>query len=439
MGRTLSHELVALIRGKSIGDSDRHQAALYTLDALANTVGGRNSLPGKLLCLWGKEHHGDAARQAFVMAGLTHILETDDLHRASVTHPGCVVVPTVLALGARQKASGRTLLAAVLHGFEAMCRVGNGVGRAHYKIWHNTATCGPFGSAMAAATLLQLTDEQCVHALGNAGTQSSGLWEFLDTGAMSKHLHAGRAAESGITAAELAGLGFTGPPAILEGDKGFFAAACPDAVPSAVIADADAAWQLRQTSIKPWPSCRHTHPAIDAALVLHQRLAGREIRSVCADVYQATLDVCDRPEPQSEYEAKFSIYHCIAAALADGHVEFDSFSGESRARLSALRRKVTVQAGEPYKSAYPDKYWGAAVSVTTVDGDTLTEQREACKGDPEAALSDKEMFSKAEMLFEHGGMEPIQSKALIEMVMGLVDDKVDWGLLGSVFPGEIRK
>jgi 2-methylcitrate dehydratase PrpD len=285
VGRTLSHEFVALIRGKSIGDSDLHQAALYTLDAIANTVGGRNSLPGKLLCQWGEEHHGDAARQAFVMAGLTHILETDDLHRASVTHPGCVVVPTVLALGARQKVSGRTLLTAVLHGF---------------------------------------------------------------------------------------------------------AAACPDAVPSAVIADADADWQLRQTSIKPWPSCRHTHPAIDAA-------------------------------------------------LADGHVEFDSFSGESRARLSALRRKVTVQAGEPYKSAYPDKYWGAAVSVTTTSGDPLSEQREACKGDPEAALSDTEMFSKAATLFDHGGMEPIQSKALIETVMELVEDKVDWGLLESVFPGEIRK
>jgi 2-methylcitrate dehydratase PrpD len=380
---------VALVRRKPIGDRDLRQAALYTLDAIANAVGGRNSLPGKLLCQWGKEHHGDAARQAFVMAGLTHILETDDLHRASVTHPGCVVVPAVLALGARQKVGGRALLTAVLHGFEAMCRIGNSVGRAHYKIWHNTATCGPFGSAMAAATLLQLTDEECVHALGNAGTQSSGLWEFLDSGAMSKHLHAGRAAESGITATELAALGFTGPPAILEGDKGFFAAACPDAVPSAVCADADADWQLRQTSIKLWPSCRHTHPAIDAA-------------------------------------------------LTDGRVEFNSFSGESRARLSVLRRKITVRSAEPYKSAYPNKYWGAAVSVTTAGGDTLTEKREACKGDPEAALSDAEMFRKAEMLLGHGGMDSAQSRALIEAVMGLADDEVDWGLLESVFPGEIR-
>ena len=92
------------------------------------------------------------------MAGLTHILEADDLHRASVTHPGCVVVPTVLAMGSQRNVGGVELLTAVLHGFEAMCRIGNSVGQAHYKVWHNTATCGPFGSAMAAASLMKLSD-----------------------------------------------------------------------------------------------------------------------------------------------------------------------------------------------------------------------------------------------------------------------------------------
>ncbi len=117
-----------------------------------------------------------------------------------------------------------------------------------------------------------------MHALGNAGTQSSGLWQFIETGAMSKHLHAGRAAEAGVTAAELAALGFTGPPAILEGAKGLFAGACPDADPDAVTRDPNAPWQLRATSIKPWPCCRHTHPAIDAAIELHGRLGGMSRR-----------------------------------------------------------------------------------------------------------------------------------------------------------------
>ena len=152
-----------------------------------------------------------------------------------------------------------------------------------------------------------------------------------------------------------------------------------------------------------------------------------------ADVYQATLDVCDRPDPQSEYEGKFSIYHCIAAALSDGLVEFSSFSKESRDRLSSLRGKVAVQVCEPYKSAYPDKYWGAAVSATTMAGETLTEIRNNCRGDPEAALSEEDMFAKAEMLFMHGGLTQSESQALIQAIMGLARDELNWDQLKTVF------
>ncbi|MEM7563207.1 MAG: isocitrate/isopropylmalate family dehydrogenase, partial [Pseudomonadota bacterium] len=112
-------------------------------------------------------------------------------------------------------------------------------------------TRGPVGAAMCAATILGLNENQTVDALGNAGTQASGLWEFLATGTMSKHLHAGRAAESGMMAAELALAGFSGPDTILEGEKGLYAGACPDPDPSAVLANPDAEWQLLQTSIKP--------------------------------------------------------------------------------------------------------------------------------------------------------------------------------------------
>ena len=156
---TLSQGLVALIRRKEIRDDDRQRAAIFMLDAVANALAGRNTDAGRILLQWGKQQGGDAGRRAFVTGGLTHILETDDLHRESVTHPGCVVVPAVLAVAAEEKVSGHDVLDAVLHGFEAMCRVGNAVGPTHYQVWHNTATCGPFGSAMAAATLKGLSDE----------------------------------------------------------------------------------------------------------------------------------------------------------------------------------------------------------------------------------------------------------------------------------------
>ncbi len=415
---TITQQLISLIRNKTVSDGDLQRAALFTLDAIANTLAGRNSDPGRKLLAWGASQGEDAGRQALVTGGLTHILETDDLHCASVTHPGCVVVPAVFALADREASSGREILIAILQGFEAMCRVGMGVGPAHYRIWHNTATCGPFGSAMAAASLLKLSDEQAMHALGNAGTQSSGLWEFLGTGAMSKHLHAGRAAEAGIVAADLALLGFTGPPQILEGSKGFFKATCSDAAPDLVTAEPDSSWQLSATSIKPWPCCRHTHPAIDAALELHGRLQGKEVRTVHIDTYQAALDVCDRPQPDSEYAAKFSLYHCVAAALDAGVVVFESFSEDERSRLKPLRSRITASISDDYESNYPTR-WGSAVTVETCCGEQISAQRQAAKGDPELALSDGEMVIKAKMLLAHAGLSGDTAQQVIDGVLGL--------------------
>jgi 2-methylcitrate dehydratase PrpD len=415
---TITEQLITLIRNKDVSEGDLQRAAFFTLDAIANTLAGRNSEPGKKLLAWGASQGFDAGRQALVAGSLTHILETDDLHRASVTHPGCVVVPAVFALAARESSSGREILLAILQGFEAMCRIGRAVGPAHYRIWHNTATCGPFGSAMAAASLLKLSDEQAMYALGNAGTQSSGFWEFLETGAMSKHLHAGRAAEAGIVSADLALLDFTGPPKVLEGDKGFFKATCSDAAPDLVTTDADSPWQLSDTSIKPWPCCRHTHPAIDAALELHGLLQGKEIETVHIDTYQAAMDVCDRPQPDSEYAAKFSLYHCVAAALDAGEVIFDSFSEASRNRLQPLRGRITTAVADEYESNYPI-HWGSAVTVVTRCGEQFSTQRQAAKGDPESALSDDEMVSKAKMLLAHAGLSNDTAQQIIDAILGL--------------------
>jgi 2-methylcitrate dehydratase PrpD len=420
---SLTRQLTDLVLAKPVTEADLQQAALFALDAFANALAGRNSAPGTKLLAWQAAHRGDTARQAFVIGGLTHILETDDVDRLSVTHPGCAVVPAAYMLARRRGASGRDFLIAVLRGYEAMCRVGAAVGPAHYRIWHNTATCGPFGSAMAAASLLQLTPEAVVDALGNAGTQAAGLWEFLATGAMSKHLHAGRAAEAGLVAAELAMLGFSGPPAILEGPRGFFAATCPDADPEAVLRDAAGPWRLCTTSIKPWPSCRHTHPAIDAAqtlrgdLLLDAQQEG-DIREVVVETYQAALDVCDRPEPQSPYEAKFSLQHCTAAGLLFPRVDFAAFEAEAREEAAGLRARVRIVAAEPYRSAYPQA-WGSAVRVEMRDGSRRAVARTHAKGDPEAPLSLDEMRAKAIMLLDHGRV--VDGGRLIAAVLALAE------------------
>jgi len=418
---SLTEQLVTLIRAKPISDEDRESAARFLLDTVANALGGRNTEPGRMLRAWFARQGADAGRQAFLIGGLAHILEMDDLHRRSVTHPGCVVVPAALALALRERCSGPAVLDAVLRGYEAVARIGMAVGPAHYRIWHSTATCGPFGAAMAAADLLGLDDSRTVHALGNAGTQASGLWQFIETGAMSKHLHAGRAAEAGVTAAELAALGFTGSPAILEGAKGLFAGACPDADPSAVMRDPEAPWQLHATSIKPWPCCRHTHPAIDAAIELHGRLGGAKPRAIEVATYRAALEVCDRPAPDSEYGAKFSLQHCAAIALTDGRIGFGSFDEGARDRLAALSKRVSLRAAEPFISAYP-KSWGAEITLEMEDGSELIATRAACKGDPDRPLGDTELIAKAELLLAHGGIEGAQAQRITDGLLALSRD-----------------
>jgi 2-methylcitrate dehydratase PrpD len=425
---SLTRELVRLIRGKEITREDREKAALFVLDTLACAVGALGTEPARMLGAVAPPQSADTARRAFYLGGLSHILEMDDLHRDSVTHPGCVVIPAAWAIAEELDLGGCDFLDAVVTGYEACCRVGMSVGKEHYRVWHNTSTCGPFGSAMAAADLLDLTEDETVWALGNAGTQSSGLWQFLETGAMSKHLHTARGAESGVLAARLAAQGFTGPEEILEGAKGFYAGLCADPDPSAVTADAGRPWELTRTSIKPWPCCRHTHPAIDAAIALHGELGGAAFERVDVGAYRAALDVCDRPLPEDPYSAKFSLQHCVAAALTDGEVVQSSFDAAARQRLAAERARVSVALSAAIDAAYP-KSWGASVVVTTADGRRLEATRRDAKGDPENPVTAAELAVKGRALIAGGGISDVQAAEMVEAILDLASDRPVRGLL----------
>ncbi len=405
---SLTEQLIELIESKSIEDEDISGASWFVLDAIANIVAGRKTEQGKIINRWFLKEPPNTSRTVLWLGASMHILEVDDLHRQSVVHPGCVVIPTVISLGIREGISGRKMLEAVLKGFEACTRIGSSVGPAHYKIWHNTATCGTFGAAYAAGSLLELSREQLRDALGNAGTQSSGLWEFSASGAMSKHLHAGRAGQSGLLAADMAQYGLSGSATILEGKRGFYAACCPDSTPENLLSYPEGKWQLHHTSIKPWPCCRHTHPVIEAALELSKSLNAENIETIELGVTQAALDVCDKPSPETLYDAKFSLQHCVSIAILCGQVGFDSFEYEARQKASGLAKKLSLKCNEKFEKAYPDS-WGAEVKVKLKNGKELSVHRKHAKGDPEAQLSSKEMREKAEMLFRYGGVTDAES------------------------------
>ncbi len=433
---SLSEQLIGFIRSKTIGSNDLRVSAEFTLDTIANMLAGFNSKPGRGFLSWAHPRgflqprsnaHHDAGRQAFILGCLTHILEMDDLHRGSITHPGCIVIPAVFALANDVKVpmvGGNHCLEAVLHGYEATARIGQAVGDKHYEIWHNTATCGPFGSTLAAAHMLGLDDTQTMHAFGNAGTQAAGLWEFLHTGAMSKHIHAGRGAEAGVVSAELAQCGITGASTILEGEKAFFKAMCVDGDLEKILQHPDDIWHVHQTSIKPWPSCRHTHPAIKIALEAQQQLKHRglcvdDIQKAEIETYQAALNLCDRAQPTSVYEAKFSLQHCIAAGLSLSRVDFSSFDTIARQQLRPLSNRISVKKGKVFETAYPQA-WGSRLNITLQNGESLPFETQTALGDPELPLSQKGLIDKAHMLLSHAGLN--DPARLIDEILNMADN-----------------
>jgi 2-methylcitrate dehydratase PrpD len=400
---SLSRSLARLIRARPIIDQDREAALRFVRDWLGSAAAGAATDPGRRL----RRYAGQTPsreRDAFLLGALSHITETDDLHRASITHPGCVVVPVAIVLGRASGKSPEAILDAVIAGYEAMLRVGEALGPAHYRIFHNTATAGPFGSAAAAAKLLDLDLDQWVWAFGSAGTQAAGLWQFNADATMSKPLHAGHAAQAGLRAALLAEAGFTGAEEILEGDRGFFRALCPDSQPGRVLAEAGG-WKLPETSIKPYPSCRHTHPAIDAALRVRARLTDGPINEIAIETYPAALDLTDNAAPRSTGAAKFSIQFCVASALARGRPGLAAFEGPALAdpEVRDLVSRSTVRPAADLTASYPAR-WGARVTVGA-GGALLTETQTTAKGDPEDPLDDLELRAKGHDLLLFGGVD----------------------------------
>ena len=416
---SLTSGLVDLVSRRQVSDADLQWCALFTLDALASIVGGSTDASARPLLDWARAEPLAPARLAFVYGGLSTVLELDAMHRESAVHAGTVVVPAVLALSKAMKLGGRQALTAILKGSEVAFRVGRAAGPSHYKIYQNTATCGPYGSACAAGLLLGLDASELVHALGNAGTQSSGLWEYRETGASTKQLHAGRAAEAGVIAAQLAQRGFTGPLRILEGARGFFKAACPDANPAAVLRGPDDDWALKGMSIKPWPSSRHTHPAIQAALGVASEVRGRAIEKVDVQTYQAAVDLCGKGTVANPHQGKSSIQYCVAAALTDGSMSGGAYEHAAFQRYQPLIARVSVRAAEPYASAYP-KAWGARVSVVLQDGASASFGCENVKGDPEAPMSESEMTAKARASLALGGVR--EPDTVIAAVLDMIRD-----------------
>jgi 2-methylcitrate dehydratase PrpD len=436
-------DFVTTIQPADIPSSVIDVARDYVLDWLGSAVAGTVTDPGHILLDYAASQAGRGATvigldgqrnadlAALVNGSLSHIVEMDDLHRASVLHPAAPVIPAALAVAERERRSGLDFVTALVLGYEVSIRIGEAVGKSHYHFWHNTATCGVFGAATAAGWLLGLSQEQMVWALGNAGTQASGLWEFNVDGAMSKHLHPGRAAMSGVLAADLAKRGLTGARRILEGQRGFFAATSKDATPELVTEGLGKdlkEFKIGGVSIKPHASCRHTHSAIDAALAMRALPTFQidDINTVRIEIYQAARDLTDNCNPASPYDARFSLQYCVGVALSRGHVYLEDFTSQSIAdrRVRQLMARTTVEFAEDLEDRYPLQ-WPARVTVVFADGRVHSQAVDYPKGDPENPLSRAELEVKFQQLLVGTSYEGL-STALVQRVHRLEHlEKVD--------------
>ena len=343
---------------------------------------------------------------AMVNAAASHVAEQDDVHNGSVFHPAAVVFPPVLALAQAQGASGRELLVAAVAGYEVGIRVGEFLGRSHYKVFHTTGTAGTVAAAAAAGRLLGLDAAQMLHAFGSAGTQAAGLWEFLRDAADSKQLHTAQAAAGGLTAAWLARAGFTGARHILEGPQGMGAGMSSDADPARLTDRLGQRWALAETSFKFHASCRHTHPAADALqqVMREPRLPPQDIAQVIAHVHQGAIDVLGPvTDPQTVHQSKFSMGTVLGLVAVLGRAGLNDFDQHWRdPRVVAVRGKVEMRLDPVVDAAYPRR-WLGRVEVLTGDGRRLIGAVDEPKGDPGNSLSRAEIEAKARQLAAYGG------------------------------------
>lgn len=343
---------------------------------------------------------------AMANAAASHFAEQDDVHNGSVFHPATVVFPAAVAAAQALGASGRQLLAASVAGYEVGIRVGEFLGRSHYKVFHTTGTAGTLAAAAAVGNLLGLDTQQMRHAFGSAGTQSAGLWEFLRTAADSKQLHTAHAAAAGLMAAYLAQDGFTGADRIFDGPQGLAAGMSSDADAARLTDGLGSRWATAETSFKYHASCRHTHPAADAlAQVMREcALKPQDIAGVVTHVHQGAIDVLGPVvDPVTVHQSKFSMGTVLALVARFGHAGLPEFERHFRdAETIALRDKVRMELDAEVDGAYP-KRWIGKVTVQTVDGRMLHGRVDEPKGDPGNTLDRSELTAKALQLAAFSG------------------------------------
>ncbi|HEX6209878.1 MAG TPA: MmgE/PrpD family protein [Methylomirabilota bacterium] len=390
-------------------------ASRLTLDTLGNALAAaREDFGGAVLrvaeqlggpaesALLGRPARVAAANAVLANATLAHGLDFDDTREDAIVHTGCVAVTTALAVGEAVGAGGRAVLEAVIAAVEVMCRVGLAVpGALHARHFHPTAVTSSFAAAAAAARLYKLPEDQLVHAFGICGSQAAGVIEYLADGSWTKRLHPGWGAHAGVVATLLARGGFTGPPTVLEGEHGLYAAFAGGHEPGRLDALLDSlgtTWELEALTLKPYPCGSIAQPYMDCAMRLRERVGPGEIvaircRTAAGPVPRLWEPLAGKHAPPNGYAAKFSLPYLIATILARGRAGLAEFTDNAvrDPAVLALARRVGYELDASID--YPRQFVGD-VEITLADGRVLRERQDRPRGGPDAPLTRAEVEAK---------------------------------------------
>jgi 2-methylcitrate dehydratase PrpD len=340
-----------------------------------------------------------------------------------LTHPTAPALPPVLALGERDGRSGRDVLTAYQIAVEVETKIAEAINPRHYQDgFHSTATVGAIGAAAGAAHLLGFNREQARRALGIAASQAAGLRENFGT--MMKPFHAGRACESGVVAAELAQLGFTATPIILEAGRGFFKAAGGGYDPQAINGKLGNPWTFAfpGVSIKPHPSGSLTHPGMGLMLdlILKHDIKPAQVKAVAVGVNRQNVNALIHNRPANELQAKFSMQFCMAILLLRRKAGLAEFTDDvvNRPDVKAMIGKIDYGVHAEAEAAGYEKMT-TIIDIELADGRKIGGRADFAKGSPANPMSDDELADKFRECAAWGRLPKANTERVIELVFGL--------------------
>ena len=307
---------------------------------------------------------------ALVNGTLAHSLDFDDTHAPGSLHPSAPIVPAALAAAEMSGAGGAQVIAAIVAGYEVQIRLSMALGPSqHYaRGFHPTATCGVFGATAAAANVFGLPPGQVERGFGICLSQAAGSMQFLFDGAWTKPFHVGHAAMCGLTAACLAGEGFRGPAQAVEGKDGFLAAYAPNADAGKAVEGLGDVWETMAIAVKPYPSCRFSHAAMDALISLRAAndIDAAEVVTVEIGLPRTGWNIIGDPEadkqnPKNVVEGQFSMPFVAAVALRQGAMDWDDYARHiDDAETLSLCRRVTSVVDPRVEAEFPAQFSGVA-------------------------------------------------------------------------------